>query len=133
MFDSNGSSDEKETTIQEIQRRNFRSLSAMIWLPKNFVPILKPKKNELGVSPLRLRDSTLPESYFSDGEKNERKNFNKNIILISNLSTSTSSSSNKSLPFVMDKFNKEKKEGSYPILKTKKKSLSILKLLQKRK
>ena len=132
MFDSNGSSDE-EGTIQEIQRRNFRSLSAMVWLPKNFVPILRPKKNELGVSPLRLRDSTLPDGYFSDGEKNERKNFNKNIILLNNISTSTSSSSNKSLPFIMDKFNKEKKEGSFQILKNKKKSLSILTLLQKRK
>lgn len=132
MFDSNGSSDEEET-IQEIQRRNFRSLSAMVWLPKNFVPILRPKKNELGVSPLRLRDSTLLDGYFSDGEKNERKNFNKNIILLNNISTSTSSSSNKSLPFIMDKFNKQKKEGSYQILKNKKKSLSILTLLQKRK
>ena len=54
VFDSDHSSE--STSPSELPRRTLRSLSMMICIPKNFVPNIKPKRNTMNMSPLKLRD-----------------------------------------------------------------------------
>ena len=130
MFD-----DKSQSSIESIDtstfylRRSYRSLSAMVPIPKDFVPILRPKRNEQDMSPLKLRDSYNElDGYLSDGKESSKS---KKVIVLYGVSNVTSSSSNKDLPYVED--NLLHNISTYNVLRKKKKSMSILTLLQKKK
>ena len=126
MLDDKSQSSISETDSSNFfLRRSFRSLSAMVPVPKDFVPILRPKRNEQDMSPLKLRDSDI-DGYLSDGKESKKK---KNTIVLYGLSNVTSCSSNKDLPYIEESCLHS--NTTYHVLP--KKSLSILTLLQKKK
>ena len=81
------------------------------------------------MSPLKLRDSYSElDGYLSDGKESSKS---KKVIVLYGVSNVTSSSSNKDLPYVED--NLLHNISTYNVLRKKKKSMSILTLLQKKK
>ena len=129
LDDKSQSSIESLDTSTFYLRRSYRSLSAMVPIPKDFVPILRPKRNEQDMSPLKLRHSySERDGYLSDGKESSKS---KNVIVLYGVSNVTSSSSNKDLPYVKD--NLLHNISTYNVLRKKKKSMSILTLLQKKK
>ena len=130
MFDDKSKSSIEESDASNyFLRRSFRSLSAMVPVPKDFVPILRPKRNEQDMSPLKLRDSYNDhDGYLSDGKELKKK---KKTLVLYGISNVTSCSSNKDLPFVEDSCLHN--NTTYHVLPKKKKSVSILTLLQKKK
>ena len=128
MFDDKSqSSIEENDSSNFFLRLSFRSLSAMVPVPKDFVPILRPKRNEQDMSPLKLRDSDI-DGYLSDGKESKKK---KKTIVLYGLSNVTSCSSNRDLPYIEESCLHS--STTYHVLPKKKKSLSILTLLQKKK
>ena len=130
MFDTNTEIfSESNECPSDYLRRGMRSFSAMVSVPFNFVPILRPKKNEEDMSPLHLRDTEAElDRYLSDGKKNKTNKKSKTIVL-HNASTNTSSSSNKDTPLGKDTVLENE---NYHVLPKKRKSVSILTLLQKK-
>ena len=133
MFDSDHSSE--STSPSELPRRTLRSLSMMICIPKNFVPNIKPKRNTMTMSPLKLRDPNPEEGYNSD-ENIEKLSYKlqRGKYALYTVFTSTASKKNDNLVDALLSSTISKLCNQYPIEKrSKKKNRSILTLLQKRK
>lgn len=134
MFDSNHSSE--STSPSEFPRRTLRSLSMMICIPKNFVPNIKPKRNTMTMSPLKLRDPNPEEEGYNSDENIEKLSckLHRRKYALYTVFTSTASKKNDNLVNALLSSTISKLCNQYPIEKrSKKKNSSILTLLQKRK
>ena len=133
VFDSDHSSE--STSPSELPRRTLRSLSMMICIPKNFVPNIKPKRNTMNMSPLKLRDPNPEEGYNSDENKEKLScKLHRRKHALYTVFTSTSSKKGDHLVDDLLSSTVSKLCNQYPIAKrNKKKNRSILTLLQKRK